>query len=168
MKKVILFVLSTIFVFGMSDSKLTGGVEPSKDIVLDNDYSKSAQIFKESCSKGHMYNCYNLANFYKDGRGVIKSMDNALKYYNIACDGGLPYACYEVGADYMSKKDFNNSNLYYKKACELGDDNGCLRIAEAYYVGEGVKKDLAMAKEFSKKACDLGNEKGCKAFENLK
>lgn len=168
MKQILFLAVLSAFAFGMGDANLTGNVKPSSEVVLDKEYEKSAKIFKQSCEKGNMYNCYNLANFYKEGRGVVKSEQNAIKYYEISCKGKLPYGCFALGEYNLNAKNFEKAVEYFKISCKLNDDKGCLKLAEAYYVGEGVAKDIEKAKNLSQKACQMGNDKGCQAYENLK
>lgn len=167
MKKILVLAVLASFSFGGGSEAFTGGVKPSSEVVLDKEYEKSAKIFKESCEKGHLYNCYNLANFYKEGRGVIKSESNALKYYQISCDGKLPYGCFMIGEMAYEKKEYEKAVQNYSLACDLGDDKGCLKLAEAYYMGEGVEKNIDKARDLSQKSCNLGNDKACRAYENL-
>ncbi|AQW83938.1 Sel1 domain repeat-containing protein [Campylobacter pinnipediorum subsp. pinnipediorum] len=169
MKKIVFLFVLSVFCFGMgANDKLAGGVKPSEDVVLDKEYEKSAKIFKESCEKGNMYNCYNLGKFYSDGRGVIQSDINALKYFQISCDGRLPYGCFMLGEIFYNQKDFEKAVNNYSLSCDYGDDKGCLKLAEAYYAGEGVAKDLSKARDLSQKACQMGNDKACMTYENLK
>lgn len=167
MKKLLTLCALFSLSFAGGNEVFTGGVKPSGEIVLDKEYEKSAKLFKESCEKGHMYNCYNIANFYKDGLGVIKSEINALKYYQISCDGKLPYGCFMVAEFAYKNANVAKAIENYSLACDLGDDKGCLKLAEFYYVGEGVDKNLEKAKNLSEKACQMGNDRGCKAYENL-
>lgn len=53
------------------------------------------------------------------------------------------------------------------RACDNGDANKCLTLANTYYYGNGVEPNREKAKEFYKKACDRGNTDGCSAFTNL-
>lgn len=53
------------------------------------------------------------------------------------------------------------------KACDNGDVNKCLNLANTYYFGNGVEPNREKAKELYKKACDKGNAEGCNAYSNL-
>ncbi|CAD7289120.1 Putative beta-lactamase HcpC [Campylobacter majalis] len=168
MKKLLIMLVACCALMAGGSEAYTGGVKPSGESILENEYDKSAAIFKESCEKGHLYNCYNLAKFYLDGRGVIQSEANAIKYYQIACDGKLPYACSELAIIWQQNGDVKKANEQFNHACDLGDDKACLALAVAYFDGNGVKKDLQKAKKLSQKSCKMGNEIACKAYENIK
>ena len=42
-----------------------------------------------------------------------------------------------------------------RRACQTGDAEACVRVAEAHRTGEGARKDAAQAKRFSDRACRL-------------
>jgi len=60
--------------------------------------------------------------------------------------------------------------LYYaKKACNLGDEDGCFSVGMLIYYGDDRNNIVANKKEgrkFFKKACDLGKEDSCALFLN--
>lgn len=49
----------------------------------------------------------------------------------------------------------------WQEACDEGDPDACLRLAEAYFHGEGVAKNLTRMARLEKRACELGSAKGC-------
>lgn len=52
----------------------------------------------------------------------------------------------------------------YKKNCDLGDADECLRFGLSYYMGRGIKKDIQKGTSYLKKACELGNTNSCVAL----
>ena len=50
-------------------------------------------------------------------------------YHKEACEAGKAYSCYLVGQAYQYgtgvKMSYKKSQEYYRKACEMGDNNGC-------------------------------------------
>jgi len=57
-------------------------------------------------------------------------------------------------------EDLIQATKYYKKACELGNQRGCERLATNYLLGYGIKKDRKKAIKLFKKNCQL-NYNGC-------
>lgn len=49
----------------------------------------------------------------------------------------------------------------WQLACDEGDSDACLRLAEAYFHGNGVPKNLTRMARLEKRACELGSAKGC-------
>lgn len=49
----------------------------------------------------------------------------------------------------------------WQEGCDEGDPDACLRLAEAYFHGEGVAKNLTRMARLEKRACELGSAKGC-------
>ena len=78
--------------------------------------------------------------------------EKAKQFYLKACefkDGG---GCYHMAIISKGKEAIN----YYKKACDLYSELGCIKVAKAYkYGNDGVKQDLQKAQEYYKKS---GNE----------
>lgn len=50
---------------------------------------------------------------------------------------------------------------YYKRACDLGDMDGCHNLSVLYYEGKGVEKDIGKEFEYRKKACEGGKAISC-------
>ena len=44
----------------------------------------------------------------------------------------------------------------FKKACEMGNGDGCNNLGLSYEKGLGVKQDYIMAAKLYKKACEIG------------
>lgn len=160
MRKIILFLCIFSIAFGGGSEQFTGGVKPSGKVILENEYEKSAQIFKESCTKGHAYNCYNLAEFYKKGLGVIKSDENALKYYQISCDLKLPYGCFKVANIALESGDDKKALRDFTASCDFGDDMGCLWLSKFY-----ENSDKQKSKNYAQKACQMGNDSACASLK---
>ena len=69
--------------------------------------------------------------------GNAKSQDEAIwanwvdqfNYNKEACEAGKASACFDVGNAYQTgagvKRSYKKSQEYYRKACEMGDNNGC-------------------------------------------
>ena len=45
--------------------------------------------------------------------------------------------------------------------CSIGHPQYCFKLAEKYYLGQGVTKDFNLAFEYANKACELGSALGC-------
>lgn len=159
MRKVLLFFSCCSLAFCMASNDGVGVI--ASEPILDGEYAKSAKIFEESCKKGSKMNCYNLAKFYEQGRGVIKNEDMAKKLYQKSCDMGLGLSCTALGR--LNESDEKVSLGFFEDGCKKDDDDGCMAAARIYSKNLDAKK----AKTLFEKACSYGNEKGCKAAQEL-
>ncbi|HJF82550.1 tetratricopeptide repeat protein [Helicobacter pullorum] len=66
------------------------------------------------------------------------------------------------------KKDATKAMELYRRACDLGNTEGCTELGDNYARGHGVRQDYKKAMEFFGKACDLGEQKGCDAYKEMK
>ncbi|MFV0481685.1 MAG: tetratricopeptide repeat protein, partial [Campylobacteraceae bacterium] len=77
----------------------------------------------------------------------------------ISCEKNVAQSCNLLGVHYgYTKKDFDKSISYFKKACELKNSWACLELSTLY---SDIKKDNKKAKEFVEKSCELNNDIGC-------
>ena len=78
--------------------------------------------------------CYNDKNFkvceFLGGEYEKKNnWANAIKFYSLSCEYGLPAACVFVATKYeegvVITKDLAQAKEYYGKYCDLGFEEGC-------------------------------------------
>lgn len=118
-------------------------------------------MYDGACSEGSMGSCNNaglvLQNKYPT------DPNQALKYFQKSCDGGLKNGCFNLSGLYLRgkgtvKKDMKKAMEYSVKSCELGHPWGCANVSRMYHLGDGVTKDEKKAKEFKARAKKLQEE----------
>ena len=95
---------------------------------------------------------YNATQKPKDPKEALKT---ACEVQNSA------QACFDLGLEYGSSKDYTNANVYFTKACDMGEPASCDNVAVLYYKGWGVKQDLSKELLYRQKACDMNFGKSC-------
>ena len=76
------------------------------------------------------------------------------------CDDGI--TCNSIGFAYDVTENYQQANLYYKKACDtFNEPNSCFNLGLSYYVGQGVRQDFAKARHYSEKGCKLNIGEAC-------
>jgi TPR repeat protein len=92
---------------------------------------------------------YDLAAFYKEGRGVPKDEQKAVYWLGKAADAGLTNAELEYGiALYLGKgvkKDETAGFSMLRRAAEKGNPVAQNRLAHAFAQGRGTKSDAVAA-----------------------
>ena len=108
--------------------------------------------------------CYEVADFYKAGKGTRQDFAKAKTYYEKACNAGIDDACVDLGVLYRTgngvKQNYSTAKKYFEKACNADVARGCVLLGVLYGLGEGVKQDYSTAKNYAGKACDLGEQLG--------
>jgi len=59
----------------------------------NGNYTKAAELYKESCDMGQPAGCYNLGFLYGKGQGVNQNYKKAAKLIKESCDMGYTKGC---------------------------------------------------------------------------
>ena len=73
----------------------------------------------------------------------------------------------QQGAHAYWNKKYDLAFKHFKKACELGNGDGCAYLGMAYEDGISVKKEREKAISFYQKACKLGSKQSCENYKKL-
>ena len=84
------------------------------------------------------------------------------------CEQNNTESCINLGALYERgeegvKQDYKKANELYSKACDLGDNLGCLVLGSLCLVDADYKKAI----ELFTKVCDSGMSRGCRNVGNM-
>jgi uncharacterized protein len=96
---------------------------------------------------------------------VIKDDPIDYKKYIAECDSGKSEACLIVGT--AENKEYKNkefAQIWFVKACNLGNSNGCI-LAANYEMAKGNE---TLAKDLFMKACGLGQAQGCERLKEIR
>lgn len=97
--------------------------------------SEILTIFAKSCKLGNKYGCYNVANFYRLGRGTEHDFAAARKLYEKSClELNHAQSCSNLGGMYqfslgVKTADSKMAKKFYKMGCEMGDEIGCRNLS---------------------------------------
>lgn len=73
----------------------------------------------------------------------------------------------QQGAHAYWNKRYDAAFVNFKKACELGNGDGCAYLGMAYEEGISVKKDKDKALNYYQKACKLGSKQSCENYKKF-
>jgi TPR repeat protein len=72
----------------------------------------------------------NATNFFPS---VAPDYQQAIKYYNIACDAGEMYICMKLGIRFEEgqgvTRDYNQARRYFTKACDGKLQDACVNLS---------------------------------------
>lgn len=141
--KRLLFVLAVMFSF------ITVSVAQSADYKLRQAYSyinqeqyfQAAKLIRPLADGGNAEAQYLAARMFLEGKGVMKSEAQFLKYAKLSAQKGYVDAMALIGAYYETKKDYASALTWLKKAVAGGHAGSYGNIGLFYFNGWGVKAD---------------------------
>ena len=115
--------------------------------------------YMEQAEKGDAGAMNNLGWCYKNGNGVEKNYEEAVKWYKKAAEKGDASAMNNLGHCYYYgegvEKNYEEAVKWYRKAAEKGDAWAMRNLGICYDNGEGIEKNEAEAEKWYKKAFPL-------------
>ena len=130
-------------------------------------YGAASQAFQKAGNLDHPYAWFNLAVMYEKGRGVLRNLSTAFRWYKKAAEAGIPEAQFNVGQMYYlgegTDEDKDEAFRWYLKAAEAG-------VAEAQAMVGAIyrdRKDPAQAKLWLQKAADQGLDAAKDALKSI-
>ena len=132
-----------------------------------SDYARALELYKRSAEGGYHWAQSNLGYFYRDGLGVDKNLEEAVKWYRKADSQNNPDAKVNVNKYEKLRQICEEADGYrdagdYVKALELYKQSADYHWSQAnlgdfYREGHGVDKNFEEAIKWYKKAADQGN-----------
>ncbi|MBU5679196.1 SEL1-like repeat protein [Blautia sp. MSJ-9] len=127
----------------------------------EEDDAEAARWYERAIEKGDTDAMNNLADMYKDGRGVSQDYKKAMKLYEQAIEKGNAVAKNDLAYMYMYgegvDRDYKKAMELYKQAANDGVSTAMANIGWIYEWGLcGQQKDLKKALKWYKKAQENG------------
>ncbi|CAA6826091.1 MAG: Unknown protein, partial [uncultured Sulfurovum sp.] len=128
---------------------------------LKADHNLSVKYFMKTCELAD-YTCAKIGAAYELGKGLKQNTDNAMKFYEKACDNNATQACSKLGRLYLEKDTYKKAQTVLAKACEAKDHWSCSQLGNLYEKGvEDIAKDNNKSLMFHDKACNFGSRTSC-------
>lgn len=135
--------------------------EDMKDVMTPDDMLAMA---KRACELDARQ-CDVMGHLYGMGTIVAEDQNNAVHYYQIACEAGSALSCSAMGYRTMNGsgtvKDGAMAIKYWDRACQGDYAEGCLAAGKAYDAGEIVSADHSRAFEYFRLGCVRGSGESC-------
>ena len=119
--------------------------------VVPKDYREAFKWYRKSAEQGDAEGQFNLAIMYRNGEGILKNEEEAVKWLKKAYKQNYKGALQELLRN--DKEAFN----HYLKSAEQGDAFGQYNLGWRYASGTGVLKDLYKAKHWLNQAYENPN-----------
>lgn len=125
----------------------------------------SAKMLKKLCAKNMAPACHDLATMTAAGENGPRDTAAATKFWQKACRGGEPRACYAEGLFLMrvsgKKRDLPRILALFEKACDWQQGEACQMAGEFRRKGLGGSADPERAEKLFRRSCKLNNQLGC-------
>lgn len=127
------------------------------------DYAGARRLFAKASDLNDGEAMLNLGFLLKNGQGVQKNIEEAVKYYKKSSDAGFPRGMNAYGVALESGWVNNQPNeveavKYYTASAEAGCPAGMRNLAFMYLDGKGVEQSDATAAHYFSKAAKLGDD----------
>jgi TPR repeat protein len=123
--------------------------------------AEAAARFREAAEDGHAAAAYELAQAYREGRGIEQDDEKAAHWFTTAAERGDPRAQYLLGTAYYSgagvDQDYEIAAVWLGKAAVQGHVRAQFLLAVAFANGRGVAQNQAWAARWYGKAARQGH-----------
>ncbi|QDG54577.1 sel1 repeat family protein [Persicimonas caeni] len=133
----------------------------------EKDLSEARFHFRKACHEDFGAACYFYAKMLEDEDeapdGIAEPVE-AVKYYEMGCEGGYGSSCAVIGVWYRRgenvEKDCQKALEFARRGCEGDSAWACSQLGTALLTGRGTERDPKRARKVLKKACELTDSKG--------
>jgi TPR repeat protein len=163
--------------FGSAFNRSTQDVQrdyetQATNVQLDEEGSRTRESVRnlsylEKCYRSDNYACVTAGLAYERSR----DFERAINVYKLACDNDHAAACYFLASLYRSNSQAddaeNLAHRYSRKACDLGDADGCGTLGLTYILGIGTEVNRSKGLSIYLKGCDARNYSSCEIAGTL-
>jgi len=107
--------------------------------------------------RGSVMSMIYLGDAYASGKGAIRDLDKAQKWYQQATDYGSVRAAYILGRLYLTLKRYDEARKAFKLAAARDFAPAAHILGRMYWAGTGGEKRIDKAIEHLEHAADLGS-----------
>lgn len=126
--------------------------------VDDEEFARVSMLFERSCAGGLAVACHDRAVFAQEGIGQQPDLEEALHYYERACEFGHEPAC--TTGQLLRATTPQRGPDFWVERCQAGDMEECIQLA--IYVESGEESpDGRSAREILEQVCESGFSDGC-------
>ncbi|WP_133166959.1 tetratricopeptide repeat protein [Solimicrobium silvestre] len=143
----------------MTRSVLANDLDDAERYYADKDYTKAAQLYKESALSGNVKAQVILGMLYQYGRGLDMDYSKAISWYQKAANQGEVSAQDKLGSMYENgqgvAQDYKQAAFLYRKAADLGFADAQFHLGILYAIGGGVEQSYQQALAWYTKAAGV-------------
>lgn len=128
---------------------------------VELDFAKAAEWYQKAADVGYPASQVNLANLYRDGRGVERSNARAAEYLLLAVEQNYDVAMVALGSMYLEgtgvARNEQKGLEMLREGISRGVVTGHYYLGRAYEQGQGVARDFGKAMDHYRQAALQGH-----------
>ena len=136
----IMFALTTVLSFLTFTSVAAQDHQKGLAAAQAGDYATALQEWTPLAEQDDAAAQYNLAELYKNGKGVPQDRDQASIWYRLSAEQGNPLAMYQLGVYFAGKGDYSTASMWLTIAAGSG-------LEEAIYLEGRVDTVLTLEQQ---------------------
>lgn len=156
----VLILLTFLFFTGCASPEKTKQTESGNPVttsIITVDERNMYESIKVKAEAGDAEAEWKLGDCYFLGKGVVKDVMEAEKWYRKSAEQGNAQAQCQLGAIYLDKKDYTESMKWSLKAAEQGSAFAQMCVGAMYSKGlGGVKANWVEAAKWMRRSADQG------------
>ncbi|CAM8647952.1 MORN motif [Oxalobacteraceae bacterium] len=160
--KIYIIFLSIVLILPISTVS-AATYDDAMEKISQGDFSSGIKILNSLAISGDVYSQYFLALMYRDGYGVTKNTQQALKWFKLAADKGFSDAQLELGLMYSNGDHLMKNSLeaihFFRQAADLGNAKAQYMLGVMYTRGDGVPEDSQEAIRWIRLAAESGYDR---------
>lgn len=121
----------------------------SRTALEAGDYTEALELYSAVADMGHPVAAHRVANLYRDGKGVLASVEKYVEYLSLAAELGDLKSAAELGDAYCEgtrlKRDVQKAFEWYLVAASHGHEESQFKVATMYRDGIGVEQSTEEA-----------------------
>jgi TPR repeat protein len=107
------------------------------------DFKSAFKCLLASAQLGDSGSQINLGNFYAEGKGVRRNLDEAARWYRKAYKGGERTGALNLAIDLKKAGKTRSAVIWFRKAVAMNDGSACIALAKLYMARKGEQKTVA-------------------------
>ena len=131
------------------------------DIDTKEGRKKAKTYLDKACAMRDGRSCFNSHVVYWKGDWGEADPPRATRLLEKSCELDFSHGCFRMGFDLRLRGRYFEAFEALKKACDLGNLEGCNYLADQYKEGKGVRQSTPLALAALNKSCDGEHAHSC-------
>jgi TPR repeat protein len=137
-------------------------------VKIPKDTAKGQRLIEKTCMEGDLRACETLGKLFSEGKLLAKNQPKAKDFWTRGCRLSEPDDQCELCKTYPHAAECER-RLAWNSAlgCELGDENACAAVGDAFRGKKSELRDHAKAAKYYRRACDAAVKPACAALDEM-
>lgn len=121
----------------------------------NKNYDMAIKFYQRSIDSGTFLSHFNLAVMYREGEGVSRDIDEALRLFHIARENNCNRAATAIGSIFRERGDEDTAQQYFMEAIANGDSMACYNFGGMHKQRGNIFEAMRCFVEGAKRGSDL-------------